>query len=78
MEERSLELDDDGKIRLRRTGEEAGEVSADDIVIDIRLEDGNMTAASDWAVVLEVKKQDIGDGELRLETNFGYGFNAYL
>lgn len=35
MEERSLELDDDGKIRLRRTGEEAGEVSADDIVIDI-------------------------------------------
>ena len=49
-----------------------------DIVIDIRLEDGNMTAASDWAVVLEVKKQDIGDGELRLKTNFGYGFNAYL
>ena len=35
MEERTLELDDDGKIRLRRTGEEAGEVSADDIVIDI-------------------------------------------
>ena len=45
---------------------------------DIEITDGNMTAASDWALVLEVKKEDILNGRLRLQTNFSYNFNTYL
>ena len=59
------------RVRLLRYG-------YDDIVIDIEITDGNMTAASDWALVLEVKKEDILNGRLRLQTNFSYNFNTYL
>ena len=46
MEERDLEFDDDGKIRIRRAGEPAGEGEEDEIVIELKV------AASDVGKVI--------------------------